>query len=83
MIHFCNLKKQTQNDAYRRSQRQTAHQSKKKKQTNKKTSLYRTLFNTSLKKKNRMMLATPGLLHRHKGNAVKTSDVHSDETLNV
>lgn len=43
MIHFCNHKKQTQNDAYRRSQRQTADQSQK-------TSLYHTVFNTSLKK---------------------------------
>lgn len=30
-IHFCNHKKQTQNDAYRRSQRHTAHQSEKNK----------------------------------------------------
>lgn len=30
MIHFCNHKKQTQNDAHIRSQRQTAHQSKNK-----------------------------------------------------
>lgn len=70
MIHFCNHKKQTQNDAYRRSQRQTAHQPKKKQQKNKKTDLYHTLFKTSFeekkKKKKRMMLATPGLLHCHK-----------------
>lgn len=26
------------------------------------------------------MLATPGLLHCHKENAVKTSDIHRDQT---
>lgn len=30
-----------------------------------------------------MMLATSGLLHYHKGKAVKTSDIHSDETENI
>lgn len=61
MIHFCNHRKQTQNDAYRRSQRQTAHNQKRKKKTKKKKKKKEvsiTLFLTHLflkKYKNRML----------------------------
>lgn len=70
MIHFCNHKKQSQKYAYRRSQRQTAHQLKNKNKQH--TSL------SHFKKIKRMMLATPRLLHCHKEKMLLRHQIYTE-----
>lgn len=75
MIHFCNHKKQTQNDAYRRSQRQTAHKSP----SHSLTHLFLKTKQKQQKKHDDVSDTWAASLSQRK-EAVKTSDIHSDET---